>query len=100
LKKTINKSLKTLVIVIMVFVLASAMSFAGCKKQTGTQTSGETAANETDLTSAEETSAVEGTTQETTEKFSGKQITGNINIFSGLEISDKVLNSRPLAVMI
>jgi hypothetical protein len=28
------------------------------------------------------------------------EITGNINILSGLEISDKVLNSRPLAVMI
>jgi hypothetical protein len=96
LKITINKSLKTLVIGLIVFVLASAMSFAGCKIQPTTQTPDETTAeNETSVTSA-----AEETTQETAEKFSGKQITGNINIFSGLEISDKVLNSRPIAVMI
>jgi hypothetical protein len=96
LKITINKSLKTLAIGLMIFILASAMSFAGCKKQPTEQTSGETtAANETSVTSA-----VEETTQETAEKFSDQQITGNINIFSGLEISDKVLNSRPIAVMI
>ena len=28
------------------------------------------------------------------------EITGNINILSGLEISDKVLNSRPFAIMV
>ena len=40
------------------------------------------------------------TVLETVEKFSGQLITGNINIFSGLEISDKILNSRPIVVMI
>lgn len=34
------------------------------------------------------------------EKFSGQQITGNINIFSGLEISDIVQSSRPVVVMV
>ena len=100
LRRTVNKTAKILVIGTIIFILAITIFFAGCKIQPAEQTSSETAANETDLTSAEETSAGEETTQETAEKFSGKQITGNINIFSGLEISDKVLNSRPVAVMI
>ncbi|MHB1377632.1 MAG: DUF3048 domain-containing protein [Candidatus Humimicrobiaceae bacterium] len=41
-----------------------------------------------------------GSTETTKKAISELQIAGNINLLSGLEISDKVLNSRPFAIMI
>lgn len=74
------------------------MLFSGCKltelaKTTSSETS---AAEETQAEATEETSAAETTEEE----ISPDEITGNINILSGLEISGKVLNSRPIAIMI
>ena len=114
---------KILKFCIIVFVLASTMFFTGCQiqpaidgtstmvtkaKETAASTSSttstqdrETAVQETTAYSSSETSMQdEITVLEAVEKFSGQQITGNINIFSGLEISDKILNARPIVVMI
>jgi hypothetical protein len=122
LVKASNRKIKILVYYIIVLVLASTMFFIGCQIQptadsttnmetkvnetavsafntTSTQGS-ETVAQEPEYFSNETSMQDETTTLETVEKFSGQQITGNLNIFSGLEISDKVLNSRPIAVMI
>ena len=100
--RKVFKKIKVLVLFGLVLTIALTMGISGCKKQQAVQTSSET-------TMQEETTAVESetssdtngqTTQETDGKKSDMEITGNINILSGLEISDKVLNSRPLAVMI
>jgi hypothetical protein len=118
-----NGKIKILAYCIIAFILASTMFFIGCQIQPATDSTfsvetkvketatsatnitstynSETAAKETAANYSSETSMQDETAaQETVEKFSGQQITGNVNIFSGLEISDKVLNSRPIVVMI
>jgi hypothetical protein len=108
---------------IIVIFLASTMLLTGCQTQqtfdsasivetklpetiesvsstTSTQGS-ETVVQDTTEYSASETSVQDDTTvPETVEQFSGQLITGNINIFSGIEISDTILNSRPIVVMV
>jgi hypothetical protein len=108
---------------IIVIFLASTMLLTGCQTQqafdgtsivetklpetiesvsstTSTQGS-ETVVQDTTEYSASEISVQDETTvPETVEKFSGQLITGNINIFSGIEISDTILNSRPIVIMI
>ncbi|MCL5069719.1 MAG: DUF3048 domain-containing protein [Actinobacteria bacterium] len=108
---------------IIVFILTSTMLFTGCQTQqafdntstvetkvpetiesvssTTSIQGSETAMQDTTEYSSNETFIQDETTVlETVEKFSDQLITGNINIFSGLEISDKILNSRPIVVMI
>jgi hypothetical protein len=108
---------------IIVIFLASTMLLTGCQTQqafdgtsivetklpetiesvsstTSTQGS-ETVVQDTTEYSASETSMQDDiTVPETVEQFSGQLITGNINIFSGIEISDTILNSRPIVIMI
>ena len=81
---------------IMILILVLSLSFMGCKAKTAVET---TAANVTAAgeTTAEQTSAPETTAEESPNP---NEITGNINMFSGQEISDSVLNSRPFAIMI
>ena len=108
---------------IIVFILVSVVLIPGCQTKqalgatstaetkpvqiTGTISdtalaqSTETIVQETTASISSETSMqAETTVLETIEKLSSQLITGNINIFSGLEISDAVLNSRPIAVMV
>ena len=108
---------------IIVFVLASTMLLTGCQTQqafdststvetkvpetiesvsstTSTQGSETAVQDTTEYSSSETFIQDEITVLETVEKFSDQLITGNINIFSGLEISDEILNSRPIVVMI
>jgi len=95
-----NVNLKTVKIIILIVIIPviAAFTLAGCKAAEVA----ETTAFET--TKVEETSAeaVEETTAEQTteEGIIPGEITGNINILSGLELSDKVLNSRPMAIMV
>jgi hypothetical protein len=122
LVKASNRKIRILVNPIIVLVLTSIIFFTGFQTQQAfactsleakahetiesvsgaTSTQGnETVMLDTSEYSSSETFIKEETTDlDTAEKFSGQQITGNINIFSGLEISDMVLNSRPIAVMI
>ena len=74
------------------------MGFAGCKKQQAVET---TIQEETTAVQSETSSDTsDQTTLETDSKINDLEITGNINILSGLEISDKVLNSRPFVIMV
>ena len=96
LGKKVFKKIKVMVLLGLVLVLALTMGLAGCKKQQAAESVSETTIQEEETGS----DTAGQTTQETDGKISGKEITGNINILSGLEISDKVLNSRPLAIMV
>jgi len=102
LGKKVFKKTKVLVLFGLVLVLALTMGLAGCKKQQAGQTSSETTIQEeTTAVQSETSSDTTGqTTQETNDNINDMEITGNINILSGLEISDKVLNSRPFAIMV
>jgi hypothetical protein len=97
LKKVDTK--KILVICFIISSLIFSLALSGCGKNAGSNTSESKidVQNQSSSTSGSEASA----SSETTKKaISELQITGNINLLSGLEISDKVLNSRPLAIMI
>ena len=88
-------------IIIICFIAASLIfSFllAGCGKTAGTTTESKIdVENQSTSSVASENSE---STESTKKAISELQITGNINILSGLEISDKILNSRPFAIMI
>jgi hypothetical protein len=95
LKKANTARIITISFAILFLILSFAL--AGCGKKAGTTTESkigvENESTTTKLGSSEST--------ETSKKaISELQITGNINILSGLEISEKVLNSRPFAIMI
>ena len=87
------------IIIVCFIALSLILSFAlvGCGKKASTTTE-----SKIDVGDQSSTTASEGSkSTETTKKvISELQITGNINILSGLEVSDKVLNSRPFAIMI
>jgi len=97
-KKTRIKILKILILIIITAVLAAALILSGCKAAELPETASAetTAAEETSAETAEETIAE----QTTEEEIIIGEITGNINILNGLEISEKVLNSRPMAIMV
>ncbi|MCL4378613.1 MAG: DUF3048 domain-containing protein [Actinobacteria bacterium] len=97
MEKKRNSVAKVLIIGTVILGFLMVLTFAGCKGKSVTETT-VTGATTSSATTAAETTAAG--TQETTGKFDGQPITGNINKFSGLEISDKVLNSRPIAIMI
>jgi hypothetical protein len=101
LKNDKKKIVNMLAISMMVLVFIFSLSFIGCKAKTTTETTG------AEGSAAEETTAVqtaegETTTPETTaeESINPNEITGNINILTGQEISDSVLNARPFAIMV
>jgi len=98
LGKIVFKKTKALVSFGLVLILVLTIGLASCKQQQAVETSSETSIQE-ETTIPEETSS-ESSIETTDGKISEMEITGNINILSGLEISDKVLNSRPIAIMI
>jgi hypothetical protein len=98
-----------LVIITFAFLMVSGLQ--GCKSPdvvTDVTESAESLQDNKDLAVAEtlletaETSSetAQETLQQTGESAAADIITDNINMFSGLELSDKVLNSRPLAIMV
>ena len=98
--KTGNKNVKIFKTTIIAF-LVILMSFmlllsVSCKKD-------EAVSEDTkiDIETTESTKESEEGVKETAKKsISELEITGNINLLTGFEISDGVLNSRPFAVMI
>ena len=90
---------------IIIFSFVLTFSLSGCGpaaspkeeviQEESTQT--EEIAEESDDTPEE---TAEEVTEETESSVANMEITGNINILSGEELSDDVLNSRPVAVMI
>ena len=98
LGKKVFKKIKVMVLLGLVLVLALTMGLAGCKKQQPAESVSETTIQEETTAVQEETSS--DTSAETDSKINKMEITGNINLLSGLEISDEVLNSRPFAIMV
>jgi len=97
---SLKKAAVIKIIIISFIVISIIMSFTllGCKKEAGTTSESKIdVEKESSTSSGSEGSEVTETTKKT---ISELQITGNINILSGLEISDKVSNSRPFAIMI
>ena len=102
--------LSTLVVVLS-FVLTLGLS--GCRPAASPEeevTQEEEVVDDSEELSEENDEIVDEPTEEVTENaeedpeedssLANLEITGNINILSGLELSDEVLNSRPVAVMI
>lgn len=92
--KTHNNFLLTFLVVLLVVTLISILSFTGCRVTEEEPVISEPEAEEGD----EGSEAVEEKVDE--DKITGMEVTGNINILSGLNISDTVGNSRPIAVMV
>jgi hypothetical protein len=98
-----NKTIKILVFLFSITALITAITFTGCSK--GLTSEQEIAVEEGADTKGGEIEAEEEIAEETTKEEDESQtavdeITGNINKFSGFEISDTVEDSRPLAIMI
>lgn len=91
-----NKTAKILIFSFLVAVLIFTVIFTGCK--TGKTSEDEPIAEEP-KESSEEVEDDSGKKIDE-DKIAGIEITGDINILSGLDISDTVGNSRPMAVMI
>jgi len=89
-----------LLVVLSVFTLISILVFTGCKfgQAEEEEPVSEEETGEEEVTEEEEETAEEE--EETVDEVGGTEITGNINILSGLEISDTVLDSRPFAIMV
>ena len=90
-------------IVVFSFVLTFSLSGCGPAASPEEEVSQEESAQTEEIAEESEDTSVE-TSEEVTEEaessVANMEITGNINILSGLELSDDVLNSRPVAVMI
>jgi hypothetical protein len=110
LRKNKSKLFKMLFLftLIIVFSFILTLSLSGCRPSVSPE---EEASTEEVIDDTEETPEIndaneEDSSEEITDNteednsLAQMEITGNINIFSGLELSDEVLNSRPVAVMI
>ena len=98
-KLSLKKANYTRIIIICFIALSLVLSFAltGCKKSVSTTTESKIDVGNQSTATVSESSESTETTKET---ISELQISGNINLLSGLEISGKILNSRPFVVMI
>lgn len=85
----------------LILCVTIIFSFGGCGKPAIEEVSEKIEEPVDEVTTEEEEEEIgkEGEVEEI-EEVSGAEITGNINILSGLEISDSVKNYRPIAVMI
>lgn len=109
-KKTRRLRVISLLIVVVMFCSLSIFGLSGCKTVESNEkediAAGEDLQIETeveieDTTDAEETKAEEvEETGEEENSITNLEITGDINILSGQELSDSVQNGRPVAVMI
>jgi len=91
LKGTIK--VRILIFSFLVTALVITLTFTGCGKIVPAEQ--ETAAEEESEVEKDEELGEEEESQTTV-----KEITGNINIFSGLEITDSVKDDRPIAIMV
>jgi len=92
-----NIKVRILIFSFLVTALVITLTFTGCGKIATAEQ--ETAAEEgSEVEGDEELGAEEG--EEEGSQTTVKEITGNINIFSGLEITDSVKDDRPIAIMV
>ncbi len=91
---------KLFLITALLIFLLFLFSFVSCKSAVSSAT---TTTEQILKETQEETSQseqTEQTTAQTQQEINVNEITGNINLLSGLELSDKVQNNRPMAIMI
>jgi len=85
-----------LLVVLSIITLISILIFTGCKFGQAEEEPGTS-----EPVGEEETGTEEVTEEEEAgDEVGGTEITGNINILSGLEISDTVKDNRPMAFMV
>lgn len=96
--KTHNNFLLMFLVVLSVVTLISILSFTGCRVSKETEEEPVISEPESEEEVTEEKASAEE--EEVEDTITGMEITGNINILSGLNISDTVGNSRPIAVMV
>jgi hypothetical protein len=101
LKTNRKKIVNMFAVSLLILALVLSTSLAGCKAKAGADTTSASVSvaegTTTEQTAAEETTAQASATEEVPNP---NEITGNINILTGQEISDTVLNSRPFAIMV
>ncbi len=95
-KNIINKIPLIFIAILSIMTLLSLLFFAGCTRGEATEEQPVISEPEDE----EEITEEEPAEDEDEDKITGMEITGNINLLSGLEISDTVKNSRPLAIMV
>lgn len=90
--------IKMLIIFGIIISMVLSFGLISCKKSEA----GNTTQSKIGVEEETSTSSIQGSesSQTTKKEISKLQITGNINILTGFEISDKVLNLRPFAIMI
>ncbi len=90
-----------LLVLLSVITLVSILVFTGCDfGQVTEEETGEEEIAEEETGEEEEAAEEEVAEEEPSNEANGTEITGNINILSGLDISDTVLDSRPIAIMV
>jgi hypothetical protein len=100
LKNNNKKKWLTIINLVLVFIITSSIMIIGCKTDTGEQTDVISEPAEEEITEEETEGGRSGEDDKADYKVLEKEITGNINILSGLEISDTVNDSRPIAIMV
>ncbi len=102
----LSKSITTLTITV-IFIIAITPAFTFSAKSNPDSTLADTStlepskeSHETKETLSENANETSRQTLEEANESIGEPISDNINILSGLNISEKVLNSRPIAIMV
>ena len=99
MKRKTAKAIKIFFVTVFVLAIFLTTGLSGCKPQTAQEESVVTTVSEG--TTAEVAEETEDTAADTTaEEINPDEITGNLNILSGLAISDEVSASRPMAIMV
>jgi len=83
-------------IISLIFVFA----FSGCKKQEIEEVPGEELTEEQTEETEDTVAEVEESAEDEAEEITDLEIAGDINMLSGIDISDGINNSRPIAIMV
>ena len=102
MKNIIKRNVVKSFILMICLIITATIMFSGCQAAEITPAEEAIASEITAAETAEETSetAGEAVSETTEEKPIAGEITGNINILSGLDISEDVGDGRPIAIMV
>ena len=101
MKNTHKKTAGKLFFLMLAIMIVAAIGLSGCQAAEVTPSTAAETTPASEETVEETVETVEETATETTEeKEIVGEITGNINILSGLEISETVGDGRPVAIMV
>ena len=94
------KVFRNLLVLVLIIFLTFVIAFSGCKKQEVEEIPEEELTEEKIEKADDVAAEVEEAVEDEAEEIADLEITGNINILSGIDISDGVNNSRPIAIMV